>query len=58
MRTATIQLAKARTLVAVPMLKEGKVVGIVAIYRQEVRRFSEEQISLLQNFAAQAVIAI
>jgi class 3 adenylate cyclase/putative methionine-R-sulfoxide reductase with GAF domain len=58
MRTATIELAKARTLVGAPMLKEGKVVGIVAIYRQEVRRFSDEQIALVQNFAAQAVIAI
>jgi signal transduction histidine kinase len=58
MRTATIELAKARTLVGVPMLKEGEVVGIVAIYRQEVRPFNSEQIALLQNFAAQAVIAI
>jgi GAF domain-containing protein len=58
MRTATIELAKARTLVGAPMLKEGKVVGIVAIYRQEVRRFSDEQIALVQNFAAQAAIAI
>jgi two-component system, NtrC family, sensor kinase len=58
MRTATIELAKARTLVGVPMLKENDVVGIVAIYRQEARPFSDEQIALLQNFAAQAVIAI
>jgi GAF domain-containing protein len=58
MRTATIELAKARTLVGVPILKENDVVGIVAIYRQEARPFSDEQIALLQNFAAQAVIAI
>jgi GAF domain-containing protein len=58
MRTATIELAKARTLVGVPMLKENEVVGIIAIYRQEVRPFSDEQIAMLRSFAAQAVIAI
>jgi class 3 adenylate cyclase/putative methionine-R-sulfoxide reductase with GAF domain len=58
MRTATIELAKARTLVGVPMLKEGAVVGIIAIYRQDVRAFSAEQIALLQNFADQGAIAI
>src|SRR5580704_7161722 len=57
-RMATIEIAKARTLVAVPMMKEKEVVGIIAIYRQEVRPFTEKQIALVESFAAQAVIAI
>ncbi len=58
MRVATIEIAKARTLLAVPMLKDDDVVGVIGIYRQEVKRFTDEQIALVQNFAAQAVIAI
>ena len=58
LRIATIELAGARTLIGVPMLKDDEVIGVVAIYRQEVRPFTDKQIALVQNFANQAVIAI
>ena len=56
--TPLTKYAGARSLVVVPLLKEDEFMGAFGIYRQEVRPFTDKQIELVQNFAAQAVIAI
>ena len=55
---SAVDVGGIRTLLTVPMFKEGELIGAIAIYRKEVRPFTDKQVDLVSNFGAQAVIAI
>ena len=58
LRVATVELGKARTFLAVPLMVQGRMVGAFAVYRQEVRKFSDSEVALAKTFARNAAIAV